>query len=100
MKKCGCDKMKEKEETKFNQIDERLKDNIKEMFYQIDGKKLSDEKLEKVKDSFIEMFVDMDRLKHLIIENTSNILMDTISSSPYLIKMIQERKNKNDDFLQ
>ena len=96
--KCGC-KMKElKGNKEFNHIDKRLNENIKLMFKELSMNIPTDEKIKNVKDTFIEMFVDVDRLKGLIIENTSNELMKVFNQSPHLLKIIKDKKENGEEF--
>ena len=77
--KCGC-KMNLKETKEYKNIDRRLDENIIQMFKEIGMKPPTKKKLQNCKNTFIEMFVDVDRLKGLIIEHTSNELMKVFIS--------------------
>jgi hypothetical protein len=54
------------------------------MFKELGMEEPTIDKIKNCKDTFIEMFVDVDRLKSLIIENTSNELMKVFNKSPHL----------------
>ena len=95
--KCGC-KMNLKETKEYKKIDERLDENILQMFKEIGMKPPTKKKLQNCKNTFIEMFVDVDRLKGLIIEHTSNELMKVFNQSPHLQKMIKDKKEKGEEF--
>ena len=79
-------------------IDRRLDENIIQMFKEIGMKTPTKRKLQNCKNTFIEMFVDVDRLKGLIIEHTSNELMKVFNQSPHLQKMIEDKKDKGEEF--
>ena len=91
--KCGC-KMNLKETKEYKNIDRRLDENIIQMFKEIGMKPPTKKKLQNCKNTFIEMFVDVDRLKGLIIEHTSNELMKVFNQSPHLQKMIKKEKGE------
>jgi len=95
--KCGC-KMNLKETKEYKNIDRRLDENIIQMFKEIGMKPPTKKKLQNCKNTFIEMFVDVDRLKGLIIEHTSNELMKVFNQSPLLQKMIKNKKNNGEEF--
>ena len=95
--KCGC-KMNLKETKEYKKIDERLDENIVQMFKELGMKPPTKKKLQNCKNTFIEMFVDVDRLKGLIIEHTSNELMKVFNKSPHLQKMIKDKKDKGEEF--
>jgi len=95
--KCGC-KMNLKETKEYKNIDRRLDENIIQMFKEIGMKPPTKKKLQNCKNTFIEMFVDVDRLKSLIIENTSNELMKVFNKSPHLLKMIKDKKENGEEF--
>ena len=95
--KCGCE-MELRETKEYKKIDERLDENIIQMFKELGMKSPSKSKIQKCKDSFIEMFVDVDRLKSLIIEYTSNELMKKFNQSPHLLKMIKDKKVNGEEF--
>ena len=95
--KCGC-KMNLKETKEYKNIDRRLDENIIQMFKEIGMKTPTKRKLQNCKNTFIEMFVDVDRLKGLIIEHTSNELMKVFNQSPHLQKMIKDKKDKGEEF--
>ena len=90
--------MELKETKEYNDIDKRLDENILQMFKELGMKPPSGDKLKRCKDTFIEMFVDVDRLKSLIIEHTSNQLMKKFNQSPHLLKLIKDKKDKNEEF--
>ena len=81
--------MKLKETKKYKRIDEGLDENILQMFKELGIEKPSNEKLQRCKDNFIEMFVEVDKLKSLIIEHTSNELIEVFSKSPKLLNIIK-----------
>jgi len=95
--KCGC-KMNLKETKEYKNIDRRLDENIIQMFKELGMKSPTKKKLQNCKNTFIEMFVDVDRLKGLIIEHTSNELMKVFNQSPHLHKMIKDKKEKGEEF--
>ena len=95
--KCGC-KMNLKETKEYKNIDRRLDENIIQMFKELGMKSPTKKKLQNCKNTFIEMFVDVDRLKGLIIEHTSNELMKVFNQSPHLQKMIKDKKEKGEEF--
>lgn len=90
--------MELKETKEYKDIDRRLDENIILMFKELGMKPPSKSKLQNCKNTFIEMFVDVDRLKGLIIEHTSNELMKVFNKSPHLQKMIKDKKNKGQEF--
>ena len=87
-----------KETKEYKKIDERLDENILQMFKELGVKSPTKSKIQKCKDSFIEMFVDVDRMKSLIIEHTSNELMKKFNQSPHLLKLIKNKKNNGEEF--
>ena len=87
-----------KETKEYKKIDERLDENILQMFKELGMKSPTKKKLQNCKNTFIEMFVDVDRLKGLIIEHTSNELMKVFNQSPHLQKMIKDKKEKGEEF--
>ena len=82
----------------YSHIDKRLNENIKMMFKELGMEEPTTEKIQSCKDTFIEMFVDVDRLKSLIIENTSNELMKVFNKSPHLLKMIKDKNDNGEEF--
>ena len=78
---------------KIKDIEQRRDEHIRELMYEIEGKKMSDERLRKCRESFINLFVQVDQLKLVIIEQTSEELMKVFTKSPKLLKMIKDNEN-------
>ena len=87
-----------KETKEYKNIDKRLDENIVQLFTELGMKTPTEDKLKNCKNTFIEMFVDVDRLKGLIIEHTSNELMKVFNKSPHIQKMIKDKKDKGEEF--
>jgi len=80
--------------TKIIEIEETLRGHIKGLLNEIDHKDYSDEHIKRVTDRFVEIFVQVDRLKQTIIKQTTLELSEIMENTPEIKNLIEARFDK------
>ena len=89
--------MDNKLQKKLKDIEVKLRDNMRELYYHHNGKYPTESQLDRIYDHYLQIQLDFDRLERTILEHTSEQMMDIIKKNPKLTKIFDDLELEYED---
>ena len=89
--------MDNKLQKKLKDIEIKLKDNMRELYYHHNSKYQTESQLDRIYDNYLQIQLDFDRMEKVILEHTSELMMDLIKKNPKLTKIFDDLELEYED---
>ena len=89
--------MDNKLQKKLKDIEVKLRDNMRELYYHHNGKYPTESQLDRIYDHYLQIQLDFDRMEKVILEPTSELMMDLIKKNPKLTKIFDDLEDEYDE---
>ena len=89
--------MDNKLQKKLKNIEVKLRDNMRELYYHHNEKYPTESQLDRIYDHFLQIQLDFDRMEKVILEHTSELMMKEIKKNPKLTKLFDDLEDEHDE---
>ena len=89
--------MDNKLQKKLKDIEVKLRDNMRELYYHHNGKYPTESQLDRIYDHYLQIQLDFDRMEKVIIEQSSELIMQEIIKNPKLTNLLDDLEDEHDE---